>query len=122
MNRRPTAAFSSFIRLCLLWQRYRFEWYRRVDVIPGKIFLFTAPEFIHILLEFIPSRFPVDADFFEERPVIGAVPVELADLVRMRAHRQSGELGFAHDGDINLVLVSRGGKLRLVKRRHAAGV
>src|SRR5512143_3593976 len=69
----PTVAFSSFIRLCLLWQRYRFERYRRVDVVPGKIFFFTAPEFIHILLKFIPSRFPVDSDFFEERPVIGAV-------------------------------------------------
>src|SRR5574341_2122968 len=57
------------------------------NVVPFQIFLFAALEHLQALLKFAPCLLVVYAHLFQQRPILGRVPVKLANLVRMRAHR-----------------------------------
>src|SRR5688572_30276832 len=67
------------------------------DVVPGEVLLLAGLQTLEVLLELGPGRLPVDAHLFQQRPVIGRVPVQLAHLVGMGAHGQGGELRLRHD-------------------------
>src|SRR5688572_25041220 len=51
-----------------------------VHVLPCQVLLLPRAEPLHVPLELGPGRLPVDPHLLEQRPVVGGVPVELADL------------------------------------------
>src|SRR5881628_2933059 len=63
-----------------------------IGILPGEKLLLSALQALEVALELLPARLVVDAHLGEQRPVVGVVPVELADAIGMRAHRERAEL------------------------------
>src|SRR5437588_11561838 len=62
-----------------------------IGVVPGEELGLPAAQPVEVALELRPRLLPVDAHLLEQRPVVGAVPVELADPVGVGARRPGRE-------------------------------
>ena len=94
----------------------------RIGIFPAQKLLVALLQSFRRPFKFPPGFVRINPYFLQESRVLGAVPMQLQDLIGVSAHRESGYLRIGHHGNADFAVVRLGRELALIQRGDAAGV